>query len=325
MRKENTYHKPIMAAEVMDLMNPKSGGIYLDCTLGGGGHSELILKMSSPNGRVIGLDKDEEAIEYATNRLEPFKDRFTAIRTDYLNAPLALDILGIEKIDGALLDLGVSSHQLDDFDRGFSYRSKDSLLDMRMDKSQSLSAMEVVNEYRKEELIRIFSEYGEERFSRKIAEEIDRRRTKKNIETTGELVEIIENTIPKKFQTDGHPAKRVFQAIRIEVNGEIVNLKESVSKIFHRLNVGGRICVITFHSLEDRIIKNLFKELESDCICDRSLPICVCDKVKECEIITKKPVIAGKEELENNKRAASAKLRVAERCEPSKGGKAVRH
>lgn len=325
MRKESTYHKPIMATEVMDLLNPQSGGTYLDCTLGGGGHSELILKMSSPAGRVIGLDKDEEAIAYATNRLEPFRDRFTAIKTDYVNAPLALDILGIDKIDGALLDLGVSSHQLDDFDRGFSYRSKDSRLDMRMDKSQSLSAVEVVNGYSKDELCRIFTEYGEERFAKRIAEEIERRRVKKPIETCGELVEIIETTIPRKFQTDGHPAKRVFQAIRIEVNGEIENLREAVLKIFHRLNIGGRVCVITFHSLEDRIIKNLFKELETDCICDKSLPICVCDKMKEAEIITRKPVTAGKEELAINPRAASAKLRVAERCVPTKGGKGKRY
>lgn len=317
MKNESTYHKPIMVDEIKNFLNPSTDKVYLDCTLGGGGHTEMMLQVSSPNGKVYGIDKDEDAIKFASQRLIEFGDRFIPIRCDYRNAVNELKNLGVQSIDGALLDLGVSSFQLDNFDRGFSYRSKESPLDMRMDKSQSFSAYDVVNTYSIEDLTRIFNEYGEEKFSNKIAKEIDKRRSVEKISNCGELVEIIENTIPKKFQQDGHPAKRVFQAIRIEVNGEIANLEKSVLDIIRFLKPNGRICVITFHSLEDRIIKNLFRELEKDCICDKSLPVCVCDKIKEVEILTKKPITANEEELKNNPRAKSAKLRACEKVDES--------
>lgn len=304
-----------MVDEIKEILNPTSEKIYIDCTLGGGGHSEMLLQESAPYGKVFGIDKDEDAINFATKRLESYKERFTSIKSDYINAVNELKALGIESIDGALLDLGVSSFQLDNFDRGFSYRSKSSPLDMRMDKSQSFSAYDVVNGYSVEELTKIFTQYGEEKFSYKIAKEIEKRRKIKPIDSCGQLVEIIEDTIPMKFQQDGHPAKRVFQAIRIEVNGEIANLEKAVTEIIRFLKPGGRICVITFHSLEDRIIKNLFRELEKDCICDKSLPICVCDKVQEVIVLTKKPITATKEELDYNKRAKSAKLRACEKIE----------
>lgn len=302
-----------MVEEILKMLNPKSDGIYLDGTLGGGGHTEMLLQESSPNGRVIGIDKDTDAIAFASERLSGFGQRFTAVHSDYSKAAEVLDELGIDLIDGAILDLGVSSFQLDSFDRGFSYRASDSPLDMRMDKTSGFSAKDVINGYSKEDLERIFREYGEERFSRKIAEKIVETRKNKQIETCGELVKIIVDTIPMKFQQDGHPAKRVFQAIRIEVNNELEPLRKSVESIIRRLKVGGRLCVITFHSLEDRIVKNLMKHMATDCICDKSLPVCVCDKVKEVEVITNKPIVATIEEQRINPRSKSAKLRVCER------------
>lgn len=314
MKYDAVYHKPIMVDEIEQLLDLKNDGIYLDGTLGGGGHSEMILEMTAPFGKLIGIDKDEDALQFAKKRLEKYGDRFISVKSDYLYACQALNELQIDKLDGVLLDLGVSSFQLDNFERGFSYRSDDAPLDMRMDKSQSFSAFDVVNGYSVDELKRIFFEYGEEKFSFKIASNIEKARAIKKIETCGELVEIIKSSIPGKFKFEGgHPAKRVFQAIRIEVNGEIRDLENAVTNLVRRLKVGGRMCVITFHSLEDRIVKNVFRELEKDCVCDKSLPVCVCGKVKEVKILTKKPIVAKEEELTYNKRASSAKLRAIEK------------
>ena len=252
-------------------------------------------------------------ISRATDRLTEFDGRFTIVKDNFKNFVNIKENLGIEGFDGILLDLGVSSFQLDDKSRGFSYMSDDVRLDMRMDKSNPLTAEKVVNEYGERELKRVLTEYGEERFAFSIVSSICEYRKKKRIETTGELVKIIEKSIPKKFQQDGHPAKKTFQAIRIEVNGELDGLYETVLSMARALNKGGRIVILTFHSLEDRIVKKAFKELECDCICDKSLPICVCGKKKEVEIITRHPITAGEEELNNNGRARSAKLRIAEK------------
>ncbi len=313
MKYDTNYHKPIMVDEIEELLAIKSDGIYVDGTLGGGGHSEMILDNLGDNGLLIGIDKDDDALNFAGQRLAKFGDKFKKVKSDYLFATDVLDSLEIDKIDGVLLDLGVSSFQLDNFERGFSYRAEEVRLDMRMDKTQHLSAYDVVNSYSVDKLKEIFYKYGEERFSAKIAANIDRERKIKPIETCGELVEIIRHSVPRPKPQDGHPAKRVFQAIRIEVNGEIKDLEEALEKLVRRLKVGGRMCVITFHSLEDRIVKNLFRELEKDCICDKSLPICVCGKIQEVKVLTRKPVTSKKEELENNSRASSAKLRVIEK------------
>ncbi len=313
MKYDTQYHKPIMVDEIQNYLNLKPDGIYLDGTLGGGGHSEMILEMSSPNGRLIGIDKDDDAHKFAAERLARFGERFTPMKNDYLYASQVLEQLGIDLIDGALLDLGVSSFQLDNFERGFSYRSEDAVLDMRMDKSLTFTAKDLVNQYSFEEMRDIFFKYGEEKFSNKIASNIEKYRQEKTIETCGELVEIIRNSVPAKVRREGHPAKKVFQAIRIEVNGEIKDLEEAVTNLVRKLKVGGRLCVITFHSLEDRIVKNVFKELEIDCVCSKALPICVCNKVKEVKILTKKPIIATDEEVQRNSRSTSAKLRVIEK------------
>lgn len=306
-------HMPVMPKECLEALNIKSGGIYFDGTLGGGGHSLEILKKSSPNGRVIATDLDDYAIERATERLKDFSDRLTVIKDNFKNFKAIKERLNIEGFDGILLDLGVSSFQLDDKSRGFSYLSADEKLDMRMDKSSGFSAETVVNEYSESEIKRILSEYGEERFAAKIAQNIVIERKKKRITTVGQLNEIIEKSIPVKFKKDGHPSKRTFQAIRIEVNGELDNLYGTVIEMTRGLKKGGRIAILTFHSLEDRIVKQAFRELETDCICDKSLPICVCGKKREAIIITKHPITASDEELSVNKRAKSAKLRVAER------------
>ena len=302
-----------MLSECIDALNIKDGGIYFDGTLGGGGHSYEILKRSSPTGKLVATDLDDYAIGRATERLSEFDGRFTLIKDNFKNFPDIKENLCIKGFDGILLDLGVSSFQLDDRSRGFSYMAKDVRLDMRMDKTNPLTAEKVVNEYSEKGLKRILTEYGEERFAFKIVSGICEYRKKKPIETAGELIDIIEKSIPKKFQQDGHPAKRTFQAIRIEVNGELDGLYETVLNMARSLNNGGRIAILTFHSLEDRIVKKAFKELECDCICDKSLPVCVCGKRKEIEIITKHPIVASEYELENNGRARSAKLRVAEK------------
>lgn len=306
-------HVSVMKQECIDGLNIKNGGIYFDGTLGGGGHSYEILRLSAPDGKLIATDLDDYAIERATDRLKEFSGRFTIVKDNFKSFPKIKERLEIDGFDGILLDLGVSSFQLDDRERGFSYMATDVELDMRMDRKNPLSAKVVVNEYSEQELKTILLEYGEEKFSSSIAKNIVSSRKIKPIETTGELIEIIEKSIPKKFQQDGHPAKRTFQAIRIEVNGELDGLYQAVLNMARSLKKGGRIAILTFHSLEDRIVKKAFKELECDCICDKSLPVCVCGKRKEVEIITKHPITAGEQELSLNSRAKSAKLRIAEK------------
>lgn len=306
-------HIPVMLTECIEGLSVKDGGIYFDGTLGGGGHSFEILKNSSPSGKLYATDLDTYAISRATERLKEFEGRFTLINENFKNFDSIKERYGIELFDGILLDLGVSSFQLDDRSRGFSYLAKDVRLDMRMNKDNPLDAEKVVNEYDEKDLKRIFSEYGEERFAGNIAKNIVAERKKNKITTVGQLTDIIVNSIPKKFQQDGHPAKRTFQAIRIEVNGELDGLYETVLSMARSLNKGGRIVILTFHSLEDRIVKRAFKELECDCICDKSLPVCVCGKRKEIEIITKHPIVAGEDEINGNSRSKCAKLRIAEK------------
>ena len=291
----------------------KDGGTYFDGTLGGGGHSFEILKRTSPNGRLVATDLDDYAISRAKERLKEFDGRFTIVKDNFKNFRDIKERLGIDGFDGILLDLGVSSFQLDDRSRGFSYMAEDEILDMRMNKDNPLTAITIINEYSEKELKRILSEYGEEKFSDRIARNIVAERSKNRIETVGRLNEIINESIPAKFKNDGHPSKRTFQALRIEVNGELDGLGEAITDMARGLKKGGRLAVITFHSLEDRIVKRVFKELENDCICDKSLPVCVCGKKKEIEIVTKHPITASEEEQVANGRSKSAKLRIAER------------
>ena len=305
-------HVPVMPREVIEGLAIKPDGIYLDCTLGGGGHSELILKKLT-TGRLIAIDKDEEALAFAKQRLAEYADKVTFVHSDFKRADEVLDEWNIDNIDGVLMDLGVSSYQLDAAERGFSYRF-DAPLDMRMDKTQFLTAFNVVNEYNEMDIADILFRYGEERYARKIAANIIRYRAYNTIRTTGQLAEIVEKSYPPKERfKGGNPCKRTFQAIRIEVNGELRELDEIIGKLAERLNKGGRICVITFHSLEDRIVKREFQYLEAKCICPPKQPVCTCNKVQTVKIITKKPVVASEEELAVNSRAQSAKLRVAER------------
>lgn len=306
-------HVSVMLNECIEGLNLKDGGTYFDGTLGGGGHSYQILKNSAPSGYLYATDLDTYAIGRASERLKEFEGRFTLIKDNFKNFSEIKKQYNIDGFDGILLDLGVSSFQLDDRARGFSYMASDVRLDMRMDKGAPLTAEKVVNEYDERSLKQILTEYGEERFAYQIASNIVKARKVKRIETTGELIEIITNSIPKKFQQDGHPAKRTFQAIRIEVNGELNGLYETVLEMARALKPNGRIVILTFHSLEDRIVKKAFKELECDCICDKSLPVCVCGKKKEIEIITKHPITASEEELNENSRAKSAKLRIAQK------------
>ncbi len=302
-----------MLKECIDGLNLKNGGIYFDGTLGGGGHSYEILKGSAPNGKLIATDLDDYAIGRASERLKEFEGRFKILKSNFKNFSNIKEDLGIDGFDGILLDLGVSSFQLDDRERGFSYLDGSVELDMRMDRNNPIDAKTIVNEYSFERLKEIFFEYGEERFSGAIAKKIVEVRQKNKICTVGQLNEIISQGIPKKFQHDGHPSKRVFQAIRIEVNGELTDLYETVLEMGRALKVGGRLVILTFHSLEDRIVKKAFKMLECDCICDKKLPVCVCGKRKEVEIITKRPITATEEETKLNTRARSAKLRIAEK------------
>lgn len=305
-------HVPVMPGEVTQGLNIREDGIYLDCTLGGGGHSELILKKLT-TGRLIAIDKDEEALAFAKSRLSEYGDKVTFVHSDFKRADEVLDELNVDKIDGVLMDLGVSSYQLDAAERGFSYRF-DAPLDMRMDKTQFLTAFNVVNEYNELDIADILFRYGEERYARKIAANIIRYREQQSIRTTGQLAEIVEKSYPPKERfKGGNPCKRTFQAIRIEVNDELKELDEIIGKLAERLNKGGRICVITFHSLEDRIVKREFQYLEAKCICPPKQPVCTCNKVQTVKIITKKPLTASEEELAVNPRAQSAKLRVAER------------
>lgn len=305
-------HIPVMAEECINGLNIKPDGIYLDGTLGGGGHSLLIAQQLT-TGRLIAIDKDENALAAAKERLKEYSDKITFIHDDFKYAMQILDDLEINKIDGVLLDLGVSSAQLDQSERGFSYMN-DAPLDMRMDQRQYLSAQEVVNEYDEQQLADLIYEYGEEKLSRKIAYNIVKYRQSHRITTTGQLAKIIEKSFPPKDRwKGGNPCKRTFQAIRIEVNGELKNLENVVEDLTLRLKVGGRICVITFHSLEDRIIKRIFQYLDKDCVCPPRQPICNCGKRKDINIITKKPLAASQKEQQENSRSQCAKLRIAER------------
>lgn len=306
-------HIPVMLDECLEGLNIKADGIYVDGTVGGAGHSIEIVKRLSGNGRLICVDKDEDALKAAGERLAPYSDRVTFIHDDYKNLVAELDSIGVGKVDGILLDLGVSSYQLDNAERGFSYM-KDAPLDMRMDRSQRISAYEVVNGYSESELARILFDYSEEKLARQIARNIVRARAEKPIETTLELAKIVEDTYPAKTRWKfGHPAKRTFQAIRIEVNDELSTLGEAVTQMARRLEKGGRMAVITFHSLEDRIVKSAFKELSLACTCPPDFPVCVCGKVQEVELVNKKPIVASEGELEKNSRSQSAKLRVIEK------------
>ena len=304
-------HKSVLLDESIAGLNIKEDGIYVDCTLGGGGHTEEILKQAS-NGKVIGIDQDDYAIEKAKNKLKNYKN-FIPVMNNFSNIDEILDELNIEKIDGIIFDLGVSSFQLDIPERGFSY-NHDMPLDMRMDKSQTTTARHIVNGYEENELSRILYDYGEEKWAARIAKFIVQEREHEFIETTGQLVTIIKKAIPKQVRQEGsHPAKKTFQAIRIEVNRELEILDNTVKSSVERLNSGGRICVITFHSLEDRIIKNAFVDLNKDCICPPEFPKCMCDHRRKLKIITRKPIIPSEDELTENRRAHSAKLRIGER------------
>lgn len=304
-------HVSVLLEETIDALNVKEDGIYVDCTLGGGGHSYEILKRLSPKGRLIGIDQDTAALKAAGERLKQFNN-VTYVHNNFYNIDEILQELNIEKVDGIMMDLGVSSYQLDEAERGFSYM-KDAPLDMRMNRDSSTSAYDIVNFYSEEQIFKIIKEYGEDNFAKRIAKFIVQRREKETIKTTLELVDIIRQAIPARFQKDGHPAKRTFQAIRIEVNRELQILDKAVEDSVNHLNKGGRIAIITFHSLEDRKIKVKFKQLENPCTCPPDFPMCVCGKKPLVKLISKKPIEPSIEEAENNSRSKSAKLRVAER------------
>lgn len=306
-------HKSVLLYETVDELNIKPDGIYVDGTLGGGGHSYEIAKRLSGGGRLIGIDQDEDAIKAAGKRLEPYMDRVTIVRNNYCNMDKVLDELGIDKVDGIMLDLGVSSYQLDAADRGFTY-NVDTALDMRMDQRQEITAKDIVNEYSEFDLYRIIRDYGEDRFAKNIAKHIVAARQEKPIETTFELNDIIKAAIPMKVRaTGGHPSKRTYQAIRIELNKELEVLENSIDMMIDRLKPEGRICIITFHSLEDRIVKTRFRNNENPCTCPPSFPACVCGKVPKGRVITRKPVVPTDEEINENSRSKSSKLRVFER------------
>ena len=304
-------HLSVMLDECMDGLQLKDGGVYFDGTFGGGGHTREIL--SRKNTKVIATDLDTEALKNADKIKEIFGDRLTTVHDNFKNFTKISDDLNVDLYDGILLDLGVSSYQLDERSRGFSYLGEGEPLDMKMNPEGSFSAYDVVNGYDEKQLSHVLWTYGEEKFHQQIARNIVKERQTKPIVTCGELCTIIDKSIPAKFKKDGHPAKRTFQALRIEVNGELDGLYEAIVEMGSRLKKGGRLAVITFHSLEDRIVKNAFKYLETDCICDKSLPVCVCNKQKMVKIITAKPMLSGIEELDRNPRAKSAKLRVCER------------
>lgn len=305
-------HKSVLLNECIQNLNIRDGLVYVDGTLGGGGHSYEILKKLNGTGKLIGIDRDKIAIEAATNKLKEFKN-FYIVHDNHANILSILNELNIEGADGILLDLGVSSYQLDEASRGFSYM-QDAPLDMRMNTEDTISAFDVINKYSEEKLARIFLDYGEERYSKNIARKICIRREEKAIETTLELVDIIKSAMPSKALNEKqHPAKRVFQAIRIEVNEELTKLKQAVTDSIKALNSKGRLAIITFHSLEDKIVKHTYEEMEGRCTCPKDFPVCVCNYISYGKIITKKPIISCKEELEENPRARSAKLRVFEK------------
>lgn len=307
-------HYSVLLEECIENLNIKPDGVYVDGTLGGAGHSYQICQRLSEKGRLVGIDQDKDAICAASKRLEEFRDKVTIVRSNYSDMKQVLHELGIEKVDGILLDLGVSSFQLDTPERGFTYREENAPLDMRMDDRQTLTAKDIVNEYPEMELFRIIRDYGEDKFAKNIAKHIVAARKIKPIETTGELNEIIRSSIPMKMQaTGGHPSKRTYQAIRIELNHELDVLKDNLDDMIDLLNENGRLCIITFHSLEDRIVKSNFKKNENPCTCPRNFPVCVCGNKSKGQVITKKPILPSQEELEENSRSKSAKLRVFER------------
>ena len=307
-------HYSVLLNETIENLNIKPDGIYVDGTLGGGGHAYQVASRLSEKGRLIGIDQDADAIAAARERLKEFGDKITIIRSNYANMKEELHRIGVEKVDGIVLDLGVSSFQLDTPERGFTYRDENAPLDMRMDDRQSLTAKDIVNGYSEMDLYRIIRDYGEDKFAKNIAKHIVQERAKKPIETTGELTEIIRASIPMKVQvTGGHPAKRTFQAIRIELNKELEVLQDNLDDMIDLLNPGGRICIITFHSLEDRIVKTNFKRNENPCTCPSDFPVCVCGKKSKGKVVTRKPILPSEEELEVNSRSKSAKLRVFER------------
>lgn len=306
-------HRSVLLKETIDGLHIKPDGIYVDGTLGGGGHSYEICRRLGDKGSIIGIDQDAAAIEAAGIRLKDFGEKVTIVRSNYCDMKSRLQELGIDKVDGIILDLGVSSYQLDAAERGFSYRV-DAPLDMRMDTREKITARDIVNDYDEKELYRVIRDYGEDKFAKNIARHIVMERGKRPIETTGQLTEIVRRAIPMKYQKmSGHPAKRTFQAIRIELNRELEVLRDSLDDMIELLNPGGRLCIITFHSLEDRIVKSAFKKNENPCTCPPDFPVCVCGKISKGSIVTKKPILPGKEEMEENSRSKSAKLRIFER------------
>lgn len=310
-------HRPVLLEETIESLKIRPDGIYVDGTLGGAGHASQVCKRLSEKGRFVGIDQDDCALQAAGERLKEFGKnvRIDCVKSNYCQMKSVLENLGIDKVDGILLDIGVSSYQLDNAERGFTYR-EDAPLDMRMDQSSSFSAKDVVNQYDEMQLYRVIRDYGEEKFAKNIAKHIVAARQEKEIETTGELIEIIKASIPAKVRaTGGHPAKRTFQAIRIEVNRELEVLQDSIDEMIDLLNDGGRLCIITFHSLEDKIVKNKFRENEDPCICPKNFPVCVCGRKSRGKVITRKPIVPSEQEVQENKRSKSSKLRVFEKSE----------
>lgn len=309
----NFEHTSVLLQECIDGLKIKADGTYVDGTLGGAGHSKVICSHLGDGGHFIGIDQDANAIKVATERLSEFGDKVQIVRSNFSQFKEVMDNIDVESVDGVLLDLGVSSHQLDEADRGFSYM-QDAPLDMRMDQRKDQSAKDIVNTYSQQELADIIWKYGEDRWSKRIAEFIVQERQEKEIETTYELVDIIKKAVPKGARKDGpHPAKRTFQAIRIELNGELAILEGAIEDMVNRLNKGGRLCIITFHSLEDRIVKQVYRKLQDPCTCPREFPMCVCGKEPLGKVITRKPILPSDEEIEVNPRSRSAKLRIFER------------
>ena len=307
-------HKSVLLDECIEGLNIKPNGIYVDGTLGGAGHSYHICEKLSEGGRLIGIDQDEDAICAATKRLEKHRDKVTIVRDNYCNIKKVLNDLNIQKVDGILLDIGVSSYQLDTSERGFTYKEEDTPLDMRMDQRMTMTAEDIVNDYSEMELFRVIRDYGEDKFAKNIAKHIVNARKESRITTTGQLTEIIKAAIPMKFRaTGGHPAKKTFQAIRIELNRELEVLENSIDDMIELLNDEGRLCIITFHSLEDRIVKNRFRDNVNTCTCPPEFPVCVCGNLPKGKIITNKPIVPSDKELSENKRSKSSKLRIFQR------------